>query len=84
MTFNKLANNLNEEYNDNVKIEIECTEVAAESILKLLEYLKHCGQIGHSVDFKIDDTTFGFDGDGADKISFIKLDGKTYRSDKWI
>lgn len=38
------------------------------SLWSLLEYIKKCGDDGHSISFTIDDQMFGFDGDGADKI----------------
>ena len=43
------------------------------SLLKILEYLQKCSLEGHSVGFKIDDESFGLDGDGADKIIDLKV-----------
>jgi hypothetical protein len=44
------------------------------ALWRLLDYLKKCGDDGHSVSFKIDDQSFGFDGDGADKIVTMDRD----------
>jgi hypothetical protein len=44
------------------------------SLWRLLEYLKKCGDDGHSVSFTIDDQSFGFDGDGSDKIVTMDRD----------
>ena len=79
---------LNEKYGDKVKIEIECTESAADSILPILVHMKFNGDIGHSYSIIADpDRTkkeggyknFGFDGDGSDHIISIKLNGKEYK-----
>jgi hypothetical protein len=75
---------LTENYNDKVKIEIECTESAAyESILKILSYMKMNGEIGHSFSIKADENikvkTFSFDGDGSHKIFHIKINNKEYK-----
>lgn len=44
------------------------------ALWRLLEFLSKSSLEGHSVSFTIDDQSFGFDGDGADKI--ITLDKK--------
>ena len=58
------------------------------AIQKILEYFKHCGEVGHSttvvVDEKGDDEfKTGFDGDGADRIDLIKVEdiGETSKED---
>lgn len=43
------------------------------SLFRILEALQEFGSVGHSVSFKIDDESFGFDGDGADKIYNIEV-----------
>lgn len=43
------------------------------ALLTLLNALKDWSSQGHSVSFKIDDQSFGFDGDGADKIYSIEV-----------
>lgn len=74
----KFKDLLNED--NNVRIEIECTEAAAEkSLLPLLRYFKAQGSIGHTVDFKIDDKWFTFDGDGNHRIESIRFNGKEYK-----
>ena len=54
---------------------------AAEGLSKMMAYIKKIGDPGHSFGIIVDqgDTTeksFGYDGDGADKIISVTLDGK--------
>lgn len=53
------------------------------SITKLLHYLKAMGSQGHSLQVKADKDSFGFDGDGSDKIRALHAfryskDGKSH------
>ena len=78
MRFEDLRKRLTEEQED-VKIEITCSDTAAkESLLPLIRYFKSLGSMGHTADFKVDDEGFTFDGDGNHKIFSIKIDGKEY------
>ena len=62
-----------------------------ESLIPLLSFLKYLGMGGSSRGIGVRNTEgeivdlFGFDGDGADGISKITLDGKKvdYREEKW-
>ena len=62
-------------------IEIECNDSEG-SLARLLTYIMRTGNIGHSFDIVVDPDnkehkmSFGWDGDGADRIRNIKLDGK--------
>ena len=62
------------------KIEIECYDSG--KLAKLLTYIKRTGNIGHSFDIVVDPDnkehkmSFGWDGDGSDSISSIKVNGK--------
>lgn len=79
MKFEDLKKNLTEKQ-ENTKIEIICSDTAAnESLIPLIRYLKSLGSIGHTADFKIDNKWFTFDGDGNHKISSIKIDDKEYK-----
>lgn len=65
---------------DNI-IEIECRDTEGE-LARLLTYIMRTGNIGHSFDIVVDPDmsdykmSFGWDGDGADRIRSIKVDGK--------
>jgi len=62
-------------------IEVECNDTEGE-LARLLTYIMRTGNIGHSFDIVVDPDskehkmTFGWDGDGADRIRSIKVDGK--------
>jgi len=62
-------------------IEIECNDTEGE-LVRLLTYIQRSGNIGHSFDIIVDPDNsayrmrFNWDGDGADRIRNIKLDGK--------
>lgn len=56
---------------------------ALESFLKLLKQCEYNGQIGHSFEIEIDQhggedrkRSVGFDGDGEDRVTEIKVNGK--------
>jgi len=60
------------------KITFEITEDASNEIVKLLEFLEHCGKIGHSLSImegirKPGTQSFGFDGDGSARIRNISV-----------
>jgi len=65
---------------DNI-IEVECNDTEGE-LARLLTYIQSTGNIGHSFEIVVDPDnsqykmTFGWDGDGSDRIRQIKLDGK--------
>ncbi len=93
MKIEELLDNLAEKkkYNEDVKVEIVCTDATAkESLVPLLNYIKSIGNPGHSFDIVVEPNltvkegkkTFGFDGDGPHRIDSIKIDGKEYRSNK--
>lgn len=62
-------------------IEIECSDMDG-SLIRLLAYIMRTGNLGHSFDIVVDPDmkehkmNFGWDGDGADSIRGIKLNGK--------
>jgi hypothetical protein len=62
-------------------IEIECNDTEG-SLIRLLTYIMRTGNIGHSFDIIVDPDnkeykmSFGWDGDGADSIRNIKVNGK--------
>lgn len=80
---NFLNNNINEklaeEYTEEISVKVR--KGSAENLIKILECIKYCGNIGHSFEIVIDpdekenlsDRTFGWDGDGSDHIGEIKL-----------
>ena len=67
--------------------------VKGDALGSLLRFLRHCqynGQIGHSFQIVSDPdnsdnrATFGFDGDGSDKIEDIKVNGESLPKEyKW-
>ena len=68
-------------YKDKVRIIIDCNRAAADSMMPLLETMKNMGSIGSSRSIKIEDwdhgnDSFGFDGDGPDKIDSITLEDR--------
>lgn len=70
-------------------IEIVCENGdGADAVLKVLTYLKWCGDVGHSCGLIDPDdgnsnhrVVCSFDGDGADYIDTIKQDGK--KAERW-
>ena len=72
---------IGEEYKrDSHKIEIACSEQAAEELIPLLREFRTMGNQGSSRSVKIEDwdgkSNFGFDGDGAAQIASLKLNGE--------
>lgn len=67
-----------ESYQDRMLLTVKCNKTAAEALEKLLTYVKQTGGIGHSFSIVVDPDdseyrkTFGFDGDGPDRIIDIK------------
>lgn len=62
---------------------ITCNDYTLEEVLPLLEYLKHCGDIGHSTRVSIDDKKFFFDGDGASGFNDLIVNGES-RTINWL
>lgn len=64
-----------------VEVSFKIRGSAKEMILKMLTQLQSNGSIGHTCDIKVDEDggdnyrKYEFDGDGADRISDIKVDG---------
>ena len=61
------------------RITFEVTDEASIQLVKLLEFLKRCGKIGHSVELvegvrKEGVFYFDFDGDGLARIDSIKIE----------
>lgn len=60
-------------------IEITCNDTALDALLPLLRELRMMGRAGASRSIKIEDWdgnhSFGFDGDGPDRIESIRVDG---------
>jgi len=62
-------------------IELWCNDTE-NSLARLLSYIMYVGNIGHSFDIVVDPDnkefkmSFGWDGDGADRVRNIKIDGK--------
>jgi hypothetical protein len=71
-------------YNDSVKLIIKCNRAAADSMIPLLKELKYMGRAGCSRGIEIKEYdgehSFGFDGDGPDRIDSIELDGELVKS----
>jgi hypothetical protein len=44
-------------------------------MLEILDHLKTLGQCGMSREIKIDKISYFFDGDGRDKLDYIKVNG---------
>ena len=49
---------------------------AVSSLAKLLHHCEVCGNQGHSFGIEYDGKNGGFDGDGSDRISDLKVGGK--------
>lgn len=58
-----------------------CSNDAADTLVKVLKMFRDFGEWGHSVSFKIEGKSFGFDGDGEMKIGSISVNGWTL--DEW-
>ena len=68
-------------YNDEVEVSFKVKDDGKVSVLKILRCLEYNGMIGHSFSIILDpegDDTLktGWDGDGADAINDLKVDGK--------
>lgn len=80
-------------FNDMVTLTIQCTREAAASLAPLLLHLKYLGDCGASRDIIVspDDKSLkashGFDGDGADQIERISINGREVKrkekTDRW-
>lgn len=61
---------------------IEISYIGDNSFIEMLKWIANTGAAGHSfsivVDPKDEDYSkeFGFDGDGSDRMAYIKVDGK--------
>jgi len=62
------------------RIEVTCSELAAETLVPLLRELQRVGAAGTTCEVEIDDwdgpDKFAFDGDGGARIESVKVDGK--------
>lgn len=56
-------------------IAFTCSNHAVSVMLEVLEHLKTLGQCGMSREIKIDESSYFFDGDGRDKVDYIKVNG---------
>jgi len=73
-------------YDDEIEVSFKVKGDGKYSVVKILDYLRRMGDIGHShsvvLDPEGDDTTkVGWDGDGADRISDLKVNGKKLKKD---
>jgi len=65
-----------------VEIKISVLGDASQSLARMLRHIQKLGNMGHSFEIVVDPRnsdykkTFGFDGDGSDKIQEILVDGK--------
>jgi predicted house-cleaning noncanonical NTP pyrophosphatase (MazG superfamily) len=74
-----LNEKLAEKYTEEISVKVR--KGSAENLIKILECIKGCGNIGHSFEVVVDpdekenlsERTFGWDGDGSDYIDEIKL-----------
>lgn len=91
MTLREYFKELNEDKNNEVTIEIKCTESAAyDSLLPMLKHIQDSGSAGHSFEIGVDPDRkmcegrekFGFDGDGPDRIMSIKINSQEYKGKK--
>ena len=63
------------------RIELTCTKQTIDTLVPLLKELRYLGRVGASRTVRIEDwddnrrSQFGFDGDGADHIGDIIVDG---------
>jgi hypothetical protein len=69
------------------QITFEVTDEASPQFVKLLEFLKRCGKIGHSVELvegvrKDGVFYFDFDGDGLARIDNIKIEEARLKKEK--
>lgn len=56
-------------------IAFTCSNHAVSGMLEILNHLKTLGQCGMSREIKIDESSYFFDGDGRDKVDYIKVNG---------
>jgi hypothetical protein len=69
-------------YDEEVEVSFKIKGDGKRSIVEMLDYIAGIGSVGHSFEIVVDPEsseyreTFGFDGDGADRIDDIKIDGK--------
>jgi len=77
----KLKNDLGK-YDDEIEVSFKIKGDGKSDIVEMLKRISDIGGIGHSFEIVVDPEsseyreTFGFDGDGADRIDDIKIDGK--------
>jgi hypothetical protein len=63
-------------------VSFEVNSYGLSSVVKVVEYLRWCGSVGHSCDLQDEGKTVGgIDGDGSDRIQNITVDGKPYKAD---
>ena len=68
--------------NGHVEIKIITNDAGAEALVPLIAYIGDIGNVGHSFSIIVDPDmvenkkTFGWDGDGADRIDEIYVSGK--------
>jgi hypothetical protein len=69
-------------YDDEIKVSFKVKGDGKIDILKILKFCEHHGMTGHSFDIVLDPDsndykmTVSWDGDGADSISDLKVNGK--------
>lgn len=73
-------------WQDEVEVSFKVRGEANHNVPKLLALLRSVGQIGTGCTIDVEDnggqkTSFYFDGDGADKIEDLKVDGKPFTDD---
>lgn len=76
-------------YDKSVTVSFNICGDAKSEVLALLDQLRYNGQVGHSFNIRVDEEqnenykTYSFDGDGADRISDIKVNGVDLPSGYW-
>lgn len=86
--FDKIANRVAAKTEGFSEISFKVKGDAANSLVRMLHHIKSTGSIGHSFQIVVDPDsseyreTYGFDGDGADRIDDIRVDGKPAPDEK--
>lgn len=81
----ELQNDLGDSYNDEVEVSFRVKGDAKSEMVEMLKYISDIGGVGHSFEIVVDPDLsdyreeFFFDGDGADGIDDIKIDGEKTR-----
>jgi hypothetical protein len=75
----RMRGGLAEAYSDEMVLTVKCNRTAAEALEPLLNHIRKTGGVGHTFSIVVDPDssdyrkTFGFDGDGPDRIGSVEI-----------